>query len=278
MIFGGIPFYLGYVDPGLSLAQNVDELFFSKGARLRDEYDRLFASVFQNPDAARSVVRLLYTRSAGYTRREISERLGMSDGGRLSQIINALVASDFVVKYIPFGLDKRQTHYKLVDPFCLFYLHFLDGRKNVGEGYWQQNVTAQPVTTWRGLAFENVCFQHIPQIKEALGIAGVATTSSAWSKRADGHDDAQAGSGTQIDLLICRNDNVVNMCEAKFYGDDFTVDKDYYRVLLHRHELLTQALPRRYSIRSVLITTFGLHQNEYSGAFQNVVTLDDLFR
>ena len=56
MILGGIPYYMGYVNPGMSLAQNVDKLFFGKGAVLRDEYNRLFASVFVNPEAVKNIV------------------------------------------------------------------------------------------------------------------------------------------------------------------------------------------------------------------------------
>ena len=271
MIFGGIPYYLGYFDEGKSLAQNVDDLFFAKGAKLRDEFDRLFSSVFVNPDVAKSIVRLLYTRNAGFTRGEISEKLGMSDGGRLSRNLSALIASDFVAKYVPFGLSKRQEHYKLVDPFCLFYLHFVDGGKRTNAQFWQQSATSQPVVSWRGFAFENVCFSHIDQIKGALGISGVNTSSSAWSKRGDDEP------GTQIDLLIIRDDNIINMCEIKYYGGDFSVDKAYYKTLLRRQETLASEVPAKVAVRSTLVTTFGLARNEYSGVFSNVVTLDELF-
>lgn len=271
MVFGGIPYYMGYLEPGMSLAQNIDAAFFAKDAKLRGEFDRLFDSVFVNPDAVKSIVRLLNARNAGFTRREIVEKLGLSDGGRLSRNLNALIASDFVVKYAPFGLGKREAHYKLIDPFCLFYLHFLDGETRASSRFWQQNATSQPVATWRGYAFENVCFNHIAQIKAALGISGVITESSAWSKRADD------GDGAQIDLLISRNDNVVNMCEAKFYSGEFAVSKDYYRVLLRRQDLLANEISPKMSVHSTLITTFGLVQNKYSSVFSNVVTLDDLF-
>ncbi|MCR5219786.1 MAG: hypothetical protein K6E31_02175 [bacterium] len=180
------------------------------------------------------------------------------------------MASDFIVKYVPFGFGKREEHYKLVDPFCLFYLHFLQGRKK-DERFWQQNVTAHPVVVWRGFAFENVCFNHIEQIKKALGISGVISSSSAWSKKSD--DEV----GTQIDLLIQRNDNVINMCEIKFYGGDFAVSKDYYKVLLRRQGILAAEVSPKISVHSTLITTFGLTHNEYSGAFTNVINLDDLF-
>ncbi len=271
MIFGGIPYYMGYVNGELSLAQNIDHLFFARNAALRDEYDRLFASVFVNPGALKSIVQLLYTRNAGFTRREITEKLGITDGGRLSRNLNALIASDFIVKYVPFGLNKREEHYKLIDPFCIFYLHFINGQRRVNEKFWQQNVTSAPVTIWRGFAFENVCFNHVHQIKRALGISGVISAHSAWSKKSG--DEA----GTQIDLLISRNDNVINMCEMKYYGGKFSVDKNYYAVILRRQEILAEEVSRKAAIRSTLITTFGLLHNEYSGVFTNVIILDDLF-
>ena len=271
MIFGGIPYYMGYMDGRLSLAQNVDKLFFAKGSKLQNEYDRLFDSVFVNPDAVKSIVEFLATKNAGYTRKEIIEKQGASNGGRLSRNLNALIASDFVIKYVPFGLSKKEEHYKLIDPFCLFYLRFVKDWNQENDKYWQQNVVSQLVSIWREFAFENVCFNHIEQIKKALGITGVITSASAWSKRDNDNE------GTQIDLLISRKDNVINMCEIKYYGGEFTVNKDYYRKLLRRQEMLMEEVSPKISIRSTLITTYGLEHNEYSGIFTNVVLLDDLF-
>ncbi len=271
MILGGIPYYMGYMKRQLSLAQNIDNMFFIKGAQLRDEYNRLFSSVFDNPDRVKEVVAFLSRRNAGYTRDEIAAYLEISNGGTLSVILSALVASDFVIKYVPFGLSKRKVHYKLVDQFCLFYLKFVEGHDSLSEGFWLQNLSSQNIVTWRGLAFENVCFNHISQIKNALGISGVKTTQSAWSKRGDDEE------GAQIDLLISRADNIVNLCEIKFYNDLFTVDGDYYRVMMRRQSLLEPYLKRGMGIHNTLITTFGLFRNKYSGVFTNVVTLDELF-
>ena len=270
MILGGVPYYMNYFQSGKSLAQNIDNIFFHKQGKLKDEYHRLFASIFSNPEAMKRIVEFLQTRNAGFTRSEIANGIDVKDGGRLSQSLNALIASDFVVKYIPFGKGKRE-HYKLVDPFCLFYLHFINKKEKLEENFWQQNITSPQITSWRGYAYENVCFNHIQQIKKALGISGVITNHSAWSKR---KDDTE---GIQIDLLISRNDNVINMCEIKYYSSDFTVDKAYYQVLLHRQELLSKEIAPKVSIHSTLITTFGLSYNEYSGIFSNVITLDDLF-
>lgn len=271
MIFGGIPYYMGYINPKMSLAQNVDNLFFNRDAVLRDEYNILFASIFTSPGVVKNIVSLLYTRNAGYTRKEIVEKLKITDGGSLSKNLNALISSDFVIKYVPFGFGKREEHYKLIDPFCIFYLHFIEGQKN-GEKFWQQNATSASISSWRGFAFENVCFNHIEQIKFALGIPAVITETSAWSKK---EDDT---GGVQTDLLINRNDNVINMCEIKYYSGPFKVDKEYYAKILGRQTILSEKVSSKTSIHSTLITTFGLTDNGYSSAFVNTVTLEDLFR
>jgi len=272
MIFGGIPYYMGCVNPEMSLAQNVDYLFFKRNAIFRDEYNRLFASIFVNPEAVKNIVQLLYTRNAGYTRNEIVEKLKITDGGRLSRNLNALISSDFVIKYVPFGYGKRKEHYKLVDPFCIFYLHFIKDQKKISEKFWQQNITSQAISTWRGYAFENVCFNHIEQIKFALGVPAVISDASAWSKK---EDDTK---GTQIDLIISRNDNVINMCEIKYYSGPFKVGKEYYAKILRRQSVLSEMVSSKKAIHSTLITTFGLVENEYSSAFIKTISLDDLFR
>lgn len=272
MIFGGIPYYMGYVKPELSLAQNIDNLFFDSHGVFKDEFKRLFSSMFSDSEVVKSIVKFLYTRNAGYTRKEIVEKVGIADGSILSSNLNALVSSDFVAAYVPFGCGKRELHYKLIDPFCIFYLHFLEGKSRLNNHFWQQNVTSPSLSSWRGFAFENVCFNHIDQIKFALGIPAVITERSAWSKR-NGDEE-----GTQIDLLIKRNDNIINMCEIKYYSDDFKVSKEYYKKIMGRQTLLSESISKKFVVHNTLITTFGLFKNEYSSIFTSVVTLDDLFR
>lgn len=272
MILGGVPYYLGYMKKGLSLAQNIDQLFFNANAKLRQEYNRLFASVFSNPEEMKKIVNLLGTKHTGFTRQEISEMLHIGTGGGLSKMLNALIASDFINSAIPFGEGKRNERYRLIDPFCLFYQKFLMEQKSLADDFWTQNIDSATINIWRGIAFEEICLLHIPQIKKALGIYGVSSNQSAWSVKGDEHTN-----GTQIDMLIDRKDNIVNMCEMKFYNEDFMVNKAYHTTLVHRQNLLSERLSRRKVIHPTLITTYGLKYNEYSGDFTKVITLDDLF-
>lgn len=81
----------------------------------------------------------------------------------------------------------------------------------------------------------------------------------------------------EINLLISRMDNVINMCEIKFNSDLFTVDGDYCKTGIRRQALLEPYLKCGMGIRNTLITTYGFAHNKYSGVFTNTVTLDDLF-
>ncbi len=272
MILGGIPYYLGYFNKNMSLAQNIDRLFFSSQPKLRDEYNRLFASIFSNPEEVKKIIKVLAGRHSGYTRQEIIAKSGQKDCGAFSQTLDALIAGDFIYKYLPYGHHKRDVHYKLIDPFCIFYLHFLQGRDKNDTDFWANNQLSQSIVVWRGYAFEEVCFRHIAHIKRTLGIAGVTSSQSSWIIKST--DSSQA---TQIDMLIDRKDNVMNMCEMKFYNDEFVVNKGYHLTLMNRMNLLREFLSPKTAIHSTLITTYGLKHNEYSGDFQQVITLDDLF-
>lgn len=270
MIFGGIPFYLGYFGPSSSLAQNVDRLFFEKNSPLIDEFERLFNSVFTNGEFIKTLVKVIGKKRIGCTREEIISELNIPSNGMLSSSLKALISSDFVIKYQPYG-SKKKEYYKLIDPFCIFYLKFVESFSKLSDDFWLSNVSSQNIVSWRGIAFENVCFNHIRQIKESLGISGVSSEESSWFRKGNDID------GAQVDMLIKRKDNILNMCEIKFYNSEFVVDKNIDKQIRNKIVALEEETPKKYGIRPTLITTYGLKQNEYSSIFSNVITLDDLF-
>ena len=272
MILGGIPYYLNYLKKGKSLAQSIDEMFFSLDAKLSMEFNRLFASLFTDPDTMIVLVRALFSKVKGLTRKEIIDATPLEEGGKLSTSLEGLIRGGFVQKYCPLGESKREPRYRLCDPFCCFYLRFVDAGTALPAAFWQPNVESRPVSTWRSLAFENVCMLHLEQIKRSLGISGVSVSSSLWSKLAD-----EEGPGAQIDLILDRADGIVDMCEAKFYSGEFSVTEKYAAVIQNRITALASAVSPKKAIHSVLLTTKGLKYGEYSGSFDATVVLDDLF-
>ena len=273
MMVGGIPYYLNYFDKALSVSQNIQAMFFDKGAPLKNEFDRLFSSLFTNPEVMKSIVIALNSKNRGLTRNELLEKTGITDSGSFSKQLKALESGAFIIKYDSYGNGKRNSFYKVVDPFCIFYLRFVSDSSSRKQKEWINVAGSQSVVSWNGLAFENLCFNHIRQIKAALGISGVSTNESLWSKK--GTDDTE---GAQIDLIIERKDNVVNMCEIKFYSDEFIANKECHFALVRRERLLKEVLPKKFSIHNTLITTFGLKHVEYFGDFVNIVTLDEMFQ
>ncbi len=272
MAVGGIPYYLGFFRKGLSLGQNIDLLFFARNAKLTNEFDRLFASLFSKPANYKKIISLLASKHCGFTRDEIASATGIQKGGGFSKMLAALEASDFIRRYVPFGRSKREEHYKLVDPFCLFYSKFVAHGEITDPEFWEKNQNAQRLSAWKGIAFEEVCLNHIQQIKNALGVGAITSEESAWSLRGD--DETE---GTQIDLLIDRADRVVNLCEMKFYKDEFAIDKAYDAKLRHRTQQLIDSLPKNRNVHLTLITTYGLTYNEYFSRIQKLVTMDELF-
>lgn len=269
MSLGGVPYYMKYMDRTQSYAQNMDSLFCESNSPLRNEFDRLFSSLFSNPTMMKNIIVAIGKKKRGLTRKEILDELKITDSGALSKFLNALIEGDFIFKYAPFDSDKRIEYYKLIDPFCIFYLRFFNDEKRIRK--WSNVIDSQECVVFRGLAFENVCFNHIKQIKNALGISGVSTEESLWTKK-------EENEGTQIDLVIDRKDNIIDLCEVKFLNDEFAVTKDYHQVLMRRKNLVQNAVSKKKSVQNVLITTYGLKRNEYYWDFSNVITIDDLFK
>ena len=140
MIFGGIPFYLSQMEPRLSLAQNVNELFYSNNAIFKNEYNQLFRSIFKNPEDTKKIIEALSKKRIGLTKKEISDITKISDGGRLTNYLDSLISNNMIIKYTPFTERKNSYHYKLIDQFCLFYLYFVQGNNSLDKTFWQDNL------------------------------------------------------------------------------------------------------------------------------------------
>lgn len=180
----------------------------------------------------------------------------------------------FIRKYTPIGRKERGAVYQLVDFYTLFYFKFIQGNSNVDGHFWTLNQTSAQYYAWSGLAFERVCFEHVEQIKNALGIAGVMSNVYSWRSKKELSDVH----GAQIDMLIDRRDQVITLCEMKFSKYRFAIDAEYDEVLMNKIERFRMDTATKKSIHIALVTTVGLVQNEYSGDVQNVIEMNDLFK
>lgn len=274
MIMGGIPHYLKELERGKSAVQNIDDICFSEDGLLREEFDNLYAALFKNSDKHITIVRALAQKWKGLTRSEIIQISGLSDGGGFTKALNELLRSGFISAYFPFGKRKKTTLYRLTDEYSLFFLHFMEQNKRNVRGSWMALSQSAAFKSWSGYAFESLCFKHIEQIKNALQIGGIYSESSGFVFKGNEYLP-----GTQIDLLIDRNDQVINICEMKFHQKEFTISKSYATQLQKKITVFSEVTQTKKQLFLTMISTFGVIANKHSqGLIDNQFTMEILFK
>jgi AAA+ ATPase superfamily predicted ATPase len=270
MIIGGIPYYLEQLNKSLSLSQNINELFFKKNAVLRSEFDKLYASLFQHSDRYVKIIEALGKKRRGLNREEIIAETGIADGGTLSKILEELEQCNFIHIFSAFDKKNKDKIYQLIDFYSLFYLNFIKNSKGTDPHFWTNNMGSSQRRAWSGYAFEQVCMAHIEQIRRKLGISGVVNYAAAWRSK-------DSENGAQIDLLIDRKDNVINICEMKYSNTEFIIDKKQDENLRNKRAAFIAETKTNKSIHTTMITTYGIKHNEYWNNIQSEVTMHDLY-
>lgn len=278
MAIGGIPKYLGYIQKGQSALQIVSELCFN--GPLENEFYELYASLFEHHTRHVSMIKALANHPGGLTKLELAQTTGFSAGGNMNLILEELEQSGFVMPLRYFGNLKKETHFKLIDEYSLFHLKWsakakANNSQPRDNHFWSNIFNTAQGRTWAGYAFEVLCLKHLPNIKEALGISGILTSTSGWVYKSPKDSEER---GTQIDLLIDRADNCINLCEIKYCTDEFVIDKACDKELREKKNIFLAKTKTKKSIFVTLISPYGLKKNvEHFEAADATLTLEDLF-
>ena len=268
MYFGGIPYYLRLLDERLTPAQNVYELVIKESGSLHYEYDRLFGSLFKHSDRHLAIIEALKAKRGGIKRVELAANKKIGDGEPLTKALNELLQCGFIRKYSDFTKEKQGFFYQITDPFVLFMQNI---RRGVISGSWTSYINTPGYYAWRGNAFETLCLNHIDKIKSELGISGVESNEFAWRSR-------EKKKGVQIDLIIDRRDDVIDICEMKFTNDEFEVDGKYEEELYHKIEVFQKETNNRKAVHLILVSANGLKRNSHSAVFLNQLDKEALFK
>ena len=283
MVLGGVPFYLSKLSKAEGIAQNIDRLLFDEDGELHDEFSSLYNSLYKNAARHIKIVTAIATKGKGLTRQELIEKTSLSDNGNFSQMLEELESCGFIRSYVPFvsetarkrrtgvaGNKNSDTLYQLIDPFTLFHFQVMRRADSNDANYWSNNQNPHVFSTWSGLAFEMLCLNHFEQIKVALGISGITTNVFSWFGKGDNRS-------AQIDMLIDRADNAINLCEMKFYSKAYPMSVKDEEDIERKVSTFLEATKTDKTIIVTMITDKGLERNEHSECIQKVVTLDQLF-
>lgn len=270
MVLGGIPFYLSKMEKGMSVAQNIDNMFFAEGAKLKNEFQNLYAALFRNSEDYVKVVEALSRKGKGLTRDEISRLSKITSGGGLSKVLQNLEYCGFIRKYQALNKKMRDTLYQLIDSYTLFYFKFIRKNEYNDECFWTNSLDTALHNTWAGYAFEMLVLQHVAEIKKAMSIAGVQSSVAAWRSEA-------AKPAAQIDLVINRKDGIINVLEIKYCNKKYTITREYEKNLRNKIFAFKEETHARNAVHLVMLTTFGVSKNRYSEIVQKELTLSSLF-
>lgn len=272
MTMGGIPYYWTKLSPDKSLGKNINDLFLKDDGELHDEFNYIYASMFNSPEKYIKVIEALSGKKSGLTRDEIIKKGRLESNGQLSKILEDLIECGFVRKYCHTGKRLRDAIYQLIDCYSLFYFQFVKYSSNVDEDYWLKMMNTPAYHTWCGLSFERVCLLHSRQIKAALGISGIMTNIFSWHiKKTDTHK------GVQIDLLFDRADNIIDVCEMKYSPGGYLLSENSFNNLMDKIRVLRQYMPAKKFIEPVLITSNGIVRNRYAEEIRHLITSNQLF-
>lgn len=275
MIFGGVPYYLSKMNKGESVAQNIDRLLFSPDGELADEFQSLYNSLYRNAPKHIKIVTALASKGNGLTRQELLKKTGIPDNGKFSMLLSELQHCGFIRSYKPYlrSTSNRQspdTIYQLIDPFTLFHFQVAIHSNN-DHHFCTNSQNSHRYSTWAGLSFEMLCLNHINQIKESLGIAGVVTSEYSWIGSDNGHS-------VQIDMLIDRADNTINICEMKYYHKPFALSSKTAGELENKVFVFKNNTHSNKNLILTLITADEIEHNEFSNIIQKNLVLNDLFK
>ena len=267
MVFGGIPYYWCLLDKSLSLAQNIDLLCFKENGQLHDEYQALFKSLFSEKGKHRDIVEALMKKNMGLQRKDLASIPTIGDGKALTETLEELLECGFIRAYDNYKTSKNGKFFRLIDPFVLFSKTFLLDLKY---DCFSSVVNTPKYYSWAGYSFEIVCLNNIDLIKRTLGISGIISREYSWKSK-------ESNPGAQIDLLIHRNDNVINLCEIKCSTSEYVITKDYEAILRNKLDSFKGEMKPKEQLVLTFISFNGLKENSYSNIINKKINGEQLF-
>ncbi|MEO0445488.1 MAG: ATP-binding protein [Verrucomicrobiota bacterium] len=273
MVMGGVPHYMKEASPGSSAAEIIDRSCFHPNGGLRDEFDRLYASLFDQAERHVDLVGQLASHPQGLTRSALTN--AYTTGGRLTQTLRELEEAGFIRGKIPFGKKSKDVVYRLSDEYSLFSWKWIRQKKASGVGAFLKKSQSPAWRAWSGYALESLAHKHMEQIKFGLGIAEVETSECSWLHR----PDEIYPQGAQIDLLLDRADNTINVVEIKFSQGPFTITKRYAEELRRKLAVFREVSRTKKNVFLTFLTTHGLTENVYARELvEKQLTTEILFR
>jgi len=125
-VLGGVPYYLEYLDPSLSLVENIVERIIGSPSLVQDEPRLLLHDHFSNPGLYASIISQV--AQTVHSPKEIGKAIDV-EPATVSAYLSTLVRLGLLERSVPaterHPERSRRGRYYIVDPFLRFYYRFL---------------------------------------------------------------------------------------------------------------------------------------------------------
>lgn len=276
-VTGGIPKYLEEVIPEEPAEANIHRMCFQPAGLLFREFDQIFSDLFSKKSP--TYRKIVQTLSGGaLTLSDICQALKIEKGGAISKYLKNLVLAGFVTVNNTWNLENKKMpkvkHFRLSDNYLRFYAKYIEPNKEKIEMNLFDSPSLAQLPAWEtimGFQFENLVLSNLKRLFQILKI--------------DSRDVVMAGpfvqqatkrkKGCQIDLLIQTKHRSLYLCEIKFHANP--VKKDVIEEIQEKIDRI--ALPRSYSVRSVLIHVNGVNPGVTDSEFlSHIVDFSEFFQ
>lgn len=281
MAIGGVPYYLSFIQQGLSASQNIENLAFKRKSFFIEEFNNLFSALFEDSAIYINIIRTIAKNRYGIAQEELFHCIkDLSKGGRGIDKLKALEDASFIMRFKPHLHNRKGIYYRVIDEYTLFYFNWIEPLKEtlfvrgMKPGYWDSIQNTPQWYAWAGYAFEAICYKHIAQISDALNMSPTAIPNT-WRYTPIKNTAEQ---GAQIDLLFDRKDHSITVCEIKYTIKAFEITKQYAAQLEKKMSVFKNVTKTDKQIFLTFISASGIKKNKYSKMVDNLITLDDLFK
>lgn len=271
-VTGGIPEYLARINNGISVDDNIIQLFFEESGRLFEEPTNLMKQELKEPMTYHSIIAAI---AAGASRlNEIATKTGLESSGCSNQL-SSLIALQIVKKEVPVTeqIGSRRTLYCLEDSMYLFWYRFVRPHsssimRGVGRQVYETIVIPQ-MNDFMGTVFENICKQYLflPEVYENLPFT-VGEIGRWWG------NNAQAKRQEEIDLLAVSGDKAL-FGECKWRNEKVgrqVIDKLLERGELFRYSEKYYYIFSKFGFQNAALEYADLKGRVYLVTFEGMIT------
>lgn len=208
-VCGGIPAYLGRLDPELSVEQNIAREFFTRDAYFQNEPEFLLREELSEVSQALSILEAvaLGRRAQG----DIARAVGLTSNA-LAPHLKTFVQLGYLERIVPLapqGAPRTAVVYRIADPLLRFWFRFVESRASALLRRYSPRRTFEQIVSpqWEaycGDGFERMCRDALPLLYEREEVAGRFSVGEYWDRQ------------SQIDVVGLRSDGWVDLGECRW--------------------------------------------------------------